>query len=300
MHATGALHAGRIALAVTLALAGPGLARAAFQDIEVSPRARALGGAWVGLRGDEYAPLHNPAGLAWATRGVAASYVRPFGFDFVSQSVVSATAALPRQLGGAGVAVRQFGVEYNAENLTSETTVALAHGFQLLADRQSQVALGYSVNYYALEYGRSITGIDPGRASAVTLNLGGQAVLRDRTRVGFYSLNVTNASIGDIDHEPLPRGVCAGVSYAPYPGVETSLDLLNALGENVQYRGGAEFQVADYAWLRAGVRTEPNIFTAGIGLRRARLMLDYGFSTGGGVLGETHQVGVGFAWPEGK
>ena len=291
---------GAVGLLAALSLAASAPARAAFEDIEVSPQTRAIGGSWVAAADDPYAPLHNPAALAWAKRAVAASYVRPFGYDFASQSALSATAALPGNWGGAGVSIRHFGVEYQKESLTSETTVSFAHGFRLLADRQSELSLGWTLNYLALEYGPSVTGIDPGHASSVTLNLGGQAVIRGRTRVGFQTLNVTDATIGDLDKEPLRRGIWAGLSYAPYPGVTTVLDMASELGRVVQYRGGAEFQVAEFAWLRAGVRTEPNVFTGGFGLKSGRLLLDYGFSTGGGVLAETHQVGIGFGFAGGK
>ena len=44
--------------------------------------------------------------------------------------------------------------------------------------------------------------------------------------------------------------------------------------------------------LRAGVVTNPNSLTAGFGYRCRGSALDYGFSTGGGVLDSTHQFGL--------
>ena len=290
------------AVATLLALVClPAPAGAAFDDIEVSPRARALGGAWAALGGDEYAALHNPAALAWAGRGCgSASYLRPFGYDFSSQSAAAMTASLPGRAGGIGLALRRFGVEYLGEQLTTETTVALGHGFRILADSQSELAVGWSLNLYALEFGRSVTGLDPGSARGLGVNLGAQAVVRERTRVGFYALNVNNPHLGRRDKEELRRSVLAGVSYAPYPGVETVLGLSNDLGQPVQWRGGTEFEVTDYLRLRAGLATEPNAFTAGVGFSRAGLRIDYAFSTGGGVLAETHQFGVGYVLGGGR
>ncbi len=289
---------GSLGWAAVLVLGVAGAARAAFEDVEVSPRARALGGSWAALSADPYAAFHNPAMLAWTDRtGGMASYVRPFGYDFSSQSVVAGAVALPHGLGGVGLGVRRFGVDYLGENLTTETTVAVAHGFHLLADRQSELTVGWAFDVYGLEFGRSVTGLDPGRASSFGLGVGAAAVIRDRTRVGFSALNLNNPSIGDRDREELRRRVSVGVSYAPYPGVETVLDIASELGEEVQYRGGAEFQVGDFASLRAGIRSEPSTFGAGIGFRLRGLRLDYGFSTGGGVLGETHQFGIGYLLP---
>lgn len=280
--------------ALALALAAPA-ARAAFEDIEESPAARALGGAWAALAGDAFAPLHNPSALAWAGRvSVAASYLEPFGLPFASQSAFAAAGALPGRLGGAGVGVRAFGVDYLGEDLEHETTVSLAHGFHLLQDRQSELAAGWAVDFYSLGFGRSVTGLDPGDARAAGVRVGATAVVRERTRVGFTATNLNNPSIGDRDREDLRRRITTGLSYAPYSGVETALAMTQELGEAVQYRGGTAVALSDAVVLRLGVRSEPNTFDAGVGLRWKGLALDYAFSTGGGVLGETHHVGVGW------
>jgi hypothetical protein len=301
----GRILASSLAFAVTLC--GPGPASAAFEDVEVSPQARALGSSGSALLSDSYAAFHNPASLAWAGRPLgAASYLRPFGYDFSSQGVFCGALALPRGFGGAGFGVRRFGVEYRGRTLTRETTLSLAHGFHLLRDHQSEVAVGWGIDTYALEYGQSAvidqgTGqvrIDPGSASAIGIQVGGVVVLRERTRVGFTVANLNNPGIGDRDREELPRRLSAGVSYSPYAGVETVLDIANELGGPVQYRGGAQFRVSEFLVLRTGIHTEPSAFSAGFGLERAGLSLDYGFSTGGGVLGDTHHFGIGYALPE--
>ena len=292
---------GRGVAALTAVVAGLGIATAAwaaFEDIEVSPRARALGGSWAALRDDAYSVFHNPAGLAWAGRlQVGASTVRPFGYDFSQQNTAAAAFALPGRWGGLGAGARGFGVEYLGETLTRENTFGVAHGFHLRRDRQSELAIGWAVNLYSLEYGRSVTGIDPGDAMALGVSVGAMAVVRERTRVGFQALNFNNPEIGDRDQEELRRRVSVGVSYAPYAGVETVLEIANELGEAVQYRGGAEFEVAEFLLLRGGIRANPSVFTAGIGLRWTGIQLDYGFSTGGGVLEDTHHLGIGYSLP---
>jgi hypothetical protein len=283
---------------VLAGLAGP--VQAAFEDVEVSPRARAMGMASVGLFPDAYSPFHNPAALSWVTQVEgAASYVQPFGYDFSSQSVISGVGDIGKW-GGVGVGVRRFGVDYRGEDLTGETTVSLAHGFRVLQDIQSTVAVGWALNVYSLDYGTSVSGIDPGSATTVGLDISGQVVLHERTRVGFYALNVNNPDIGNVDKEQLIRRVGAGISYAPYRGVVTLLDISNELGEQVQFRGGTEFEVTDFLWLRGGLRTQPNIFTAGFGIRQYGVSVDYGFSTGGGTLDPTHQFGISYILPSGN
>ncbi len=296
------------ALAGLVVLAAAAPAFAAFEDVEVSPRVRALGGAFSALPADAYTPFHNPAALAWTVDPAgAASFVRPFGYDFSEQIVASGTMGLGKW-GGLGVGVRHFGVEYHGENLTGETTVKLAHGFQLLRDMQSTLAAGWAVNLYHLDYGMSVdadparpgSGIDPGSATAFGIDLSAQATIYARTRVGFYALNVNNPSIGSTDKEDLIRRVGAGVAYVPYKGVTTALDISSQLGEAVQFRGGTEFEVNDILRLRAGIRSEPSIFTAGVGISQYGVTVDYGFSTGGGTLDATHQFGVSYVLSSGK
>ncbi len=290
-----------LAVLIAAGAGTPATARAAFEDIEVSPRARAMGGAWTALRDDAYAVFHNPASLAWAGRIQAgASTVRPFGYDFSSQSTAAGAMALPERWGGLGAGVRAFGVEYLGESLEQETTFGIAHGVHILRDRQSELAVGWAVDFYSLDFGRSVTGIDPGSATTFGLSVGAVAVVRERTRIGFHALNFNNPTIGDRDKEELRRRVAAGISYAPYPGVETVLEIANELGEAVQYRGGTEFELAEFLWARAGIKSDPSVFTAGVGLRWMGVQLDYGFSTGGGVLGETHHFGVGYAQPRAR
>lgn len=280
------------ALAALVTAAGATPAWAAFEDIEISPRARAFGGSSAASLADEYAAFHNPASLAWTKGlGAAASTVRPFGFDFATQNAVAVAVALPHRLGGVSLGVRRFGVEWLGESLTGETTVALAHGFHLRRDRQSELAIGWALDVYALDFGRSVTGLDPGNANAVGVSVGATAVVRDRTRVGFQATNLNNPVIGEQDREELRRCVTVGVSYAPYPGVETVLDIAQEMGREVQYRGGAEFAVAEMLLLRAGLQTGPYVFSAGLGLHHRGLGFDYGFSMDN-LLGETHQFGI--------
>ena len=274
---------------------------AAFEDIEVSPRTRSMGSAFMGLKADVYAPFHLASSLAWIENIEATgSFLRPFGLDFASQAVISGVGRLPGNLGGVGIGIRRFGVEYGGENLTGETTVALGYGVRLLDDLQSQLSLGATLNWYSLDYGLShvADAVDPGSDNSITIDISAQAVVQERTTVGFYAQNVTNTTIGSLDKEELRRRVGVGVSYQPYRGVSTMLDITTEQGEEVQYRGGAEFQVIEYLWVRGGIRTQPNIFTAGIGAAVKGIRLDYGFSTGGGVLDATHHIGIGYSPPD--
>jgi len=259
-----------------------------------------MGTTFIAFAPDAYAPFHNPASLAWTLDPeVAASYVQPFGVDFSKQTVAAGVLGTGK-IGGIGIGFRHFGTDYGGKDLESETTITFAQGFRLLDDAQSTVSIGWALNYYALSFGTSVSGIDPGDDSIFGLNLGAEAVLYQRTKVGVYAQNVNNPRIGELEKEELIRRVGVGISYQPYPGVLTMLDISDELGNQVQFRGGTEFQVASFLQLRGGLRTAPNIFTAGFGVLLKGVRVDYAFSTGGGTLSSSNQIGIGYAFPSGK
>jgi len=280
------------AFATLIAVASPALA--SFDDIEVSPRLRGVGSTGVATLDDAYAPLRNPSALAWADGASGAfSYLQPFSLEFATQNAVTASIPLPGAAGGIGIGIRTFGVRYLGETLDQEETFTFAHGFRLLHDTQSELAFGWSVSLMTLSFGTSVTSLDPGQASTVGFSVGAIATVRDRTRVGFVVQNLNSPKIGDHDYENIPRRLAGGLVYEPYAGVTAMLDMRADLGETIGYRGGVELNATDFLKLRAGIATEPNVFSAGLGLRiRGHLQLDYAFSSGGGVLSETHHVGL--------
>ncbi|HVP39972.1 MAG TPA: hypothetical protein VMS93_12400 [Candidatus Saccharimonadales bacterium] len=268
-------------------------ARAAFEYLEVDPRARAMGGAFTAMDGGALALFHNPASLALTEQtSVGATYVQPQGLDFVKLAAVGAVTRLPGAAGGLGIAFRRLATDYNDVTLDAENQFSLAHGFRVYHDVSTSVALGYALNVYNLKFGPTGTGDDPGSASTVGLDVGLRVTLRDRAAFGFLVQNLNNPTIGDVEKEDLPRRLVGGVAYSPYAGVTTTLDMESSLGQKVRFRGGTEFSVTDYGFLRFGVATDPNLFSAGLGLAWRGIRFDYGFSTGAGPLKDSHQVGL--------
>ncbi|HOX25874.1 MAG TPA: hypothetical protein PLL30_10105 [Candidatus Krumholzibacteria bacterium] len=272
-------------------------ARAAFENVMVSPRARAMGDASVAVPDAPFASNLNPAGLAVAPAGgaVGLSYVQPYGLDFNRLYFLGGAHRLPGGAGSLGFGFRQFKVEYEDVDLQTESTFSFSHGLYLYQDLHSSVAAGYGLSVYRLEFGETVTGFDPGDDTVVGVDVGLMATLHDRTQIGVLVHNLNAPKIGQ-DEEEIPQRLHAGVAYAPYPGVTTTFELETLQDEPVQWHGGLELEVVTGFALRAGVVTEPNKLTAGFGYSLRGWALNYGFSTGGGVLDTTHQFGVTAAW----
>lgn len=284
-----------IMILATLGLsAGP--ASAFFDNTTVSPRARGMGEATVAVSDVAYAAFNNPGHLADMDQGkVAATYVKPFRLDFTDFYYLGSGIPLSEKWGNLGVAMSHFKVGYQDTTLLQESQLTVSHGFGLYSDFHSRIDFGYSLNFYNVDLGTSVDGMDPGSDTVFGFDMGFAMTLHKRTHVGFLVKNLNNPQIG-VDQEELRRRVVAGVSYEPYDGVITTFEFDNELGYEVQYQGGLEMMVVKGFALRAGVVTNPNKLTAGFGYSVAGFGFDYGFSTGGGTLESTHHFGLTFAW----
>lgn len=269
---------------------------AAFEDVPVSPRARAMGETGVAVVDGAYATYLNPGHLGSISEGsLAASYVQPFQLSFNDYYYMGAVLPISPENGAFGISLSQFKVEHQDVTLLEESHISLGYGRTLFSDMHSKVELGGSVNMYHLKFAETTSGIDPGNDSALGLDLGLMVTVHKRTRLGVLVKNLNNPQIG-LDEEELAHRLIAGISYEPYEGVITTFAFDNELGQDVQYHGGVEMIVAEGFALRAGVLTNPNKLTAGFGYTLNRFSVNYGFSTGGGVLESTHQFGVNIAW----
>jgi len=286
-----------LALAALAVLVLPTTAGAAgvFDNLVLSPRARALGGAFVALADDETAVFANPAGLAGQEGiGLYASYVDLYGYDFLDLGAFATRMATPKgtfALGG-----RLFGADYKGVDLETEYTIALAHGFTVMEDVHSSLSFGYALNLYGLSFdAESVGGEDLGSANAFGLDIGVLGTLRGRTRFGFFVKNLNNPKMGDPDAKDLPQWFTAGVAYSPYGGVNTVLEAQKQDDEDLRACFGIEVEVSDYLTLRGGLQNQPNRLSVGFGTHWEGLRVDYSY-TSHATLPGTHHFGVGAAF----
>jgi hypothetical protein len=275
---------------VILAWAGHADARGFFDNLVLSPRARALGGAYVALSDDESAVFTNPAALAGQEGiGVYSSYVDLFGYDF--HYLGSIAASIPSKYGTFGLGGRAYAVEYEGEDLASEYSAVLGHGFTVMEDVHSSLSFGYALSFYGLTLGESVGGEDLGSASAFGLDVGVLGTLRGRTRVGFFAKNINNPKMGEPDAKDLPQWFTAGICYSPYGGVNTCLEIQKQDNEELRGCAGFEFEIAEYLVLRGGIQNQPDRLSAGFGTHWKQIHVDYSY-TSHPVLPGTHHYGL--------
>lgn len=268
----------------------------AFDDRYPSARATGMSNSFVAIANDVWAAYYNPAGLANIDNYQSGlSYQTPFSYSFLTSVFASVVVPISAEYGAAGFAVESFGVKYKGNTLNQEYVATLSHGFFLLNDIHTSLSIGYNLKYYHMELGESIGGIDLGSGGTFGLDIGIQASIYKRTYLGMYIYNLNSPTLGVDTAQDLPRRIVIGVAYRPYTGLTTSLSMNKSLGFDTQIEGGFEFELLEMLDIRFGSSTNPNRFTAGLGIEFEALQFDYAFRSHP-ILTETHTFGFMYSW----
>lgn len=265
-----------------------------FDSRYPSARATGMGEAFVAVANDVWAAYYNPAGLAQVqSYRFASAMQKPFNRSFFSNAFLGGAMPLPKSFGTLAFSFENYGVSYGGVDLSSENTATLSHAFYLLNDIHSALSFGYNLRYYNWKLANSVDGLELGSAGTFGLDIGMQASLYQRTYVGVYVYNINAPTLGVETKHDLPQRIVAGAAYRPVSGLITSVAFDKTLGYDVQMQAGFEFMPVKWLSLRLGASTDPNRFSAGIGLNYLGLRFDYSFLSHP-VLPETHKFGISY------
>lgn len=265
----------------------------------------AIGGAASALLDDASALYYNPAGLAsLSSTNAAFSHNRIGNFDFLSHSL--AYAGFPMgKFGSAAAGVRTFMTKSSqGERLSNEFTLSIAHGFTVMEDVHSSLAVGWAAHMHQLGFGTSagtyvpatdsyVDRIDLGSASAVGFDVGVRANLEGRTFLSAVLRNLNRPTLGDTDRIQLLEALTLGAAYQPYPDVVTTGEVELRSGEAPSLlRAGMEYRIVEMLTLRVGVGSEPARFSGGARIAFGNFVFDYTFGDHP-ILPSSHYLGVG-------
>ncbi len=258
---------------ITLILIQAALLLAVFDDYIPSARARAMGGAYTGVADDVNALYFNPAGLTNVKLEAQVGFSQLYGKPFSEYKTAALGFQLPKKLGTLAFGARLFDVAFEEETLMSEQVWTAGHAFNLQQDIHSQISVGYSVNYYRLQF------IDEETDDAIGIDFGATAFLHGRTKLGFSVSNLNQAVMGDTNQHPLPSKLALGISYIPYENVITTLEVKKDFAKETEFMGGVEYRIFEPLAVRFGVHSNPATWNAGIGLNVKGIELDLTYST---------------------
>jgi hypothetical protein len=265
---------------LALLLLFPAVMLGGFEQTDVSARAKALGGSYVGLSDDVWAIFFNVGGLATATRQEVSFLYTPEQFELHELSYAAVALALPTKFGTLGLAAKGYGFKLYRE---FSGTISYAHSI-------SNVGLGINFNYYAM------TIKNYGSAGTVGVDIGVLVRLLDQVRWGISAKNINSPTIGT-SCEPLPRKFSSGIAYIPQDDISITFDYQKELGFDPSPRFGFEYWIIHALALRGGMCDVPSEYAGGVGVRFSLFQVDYAFSSHQ-QLGWTHQASITIRWGE--
>ena len=246
----------------------------------IGAKAAAMGGASVAQRG-LWAMYNNPAGMARLDR-------LSFGLYYENRWLMPETAykcgaiALPTRFGCLGLSFNQYGSWKYSEN---------KFGLAYAKDFGPYLQMGLQLDYLLLHVGNEY-----GSFRAVTFELGLQSQVTDRLTLGAYIFNPASFSFEQtLNHEKLPIVMRFGLAYQFTKNFNGQFEIeKNTCREGVSLRGGVEYEAIRNLYVRAGVQTNPNILSFGIGYALRFVQVDVAAQMHS-VLGASLQIGMVFS-----
>lgn len=295
---------------VTALAAAP--ARAAFEDLDASPRATAMSGAYAAQSEDVSSVFYNPAGIIGVT-GYNALLSQEKLYSGLSDGSSLGRSALafgtPLMIGGSYWGTAAFGYDtLSLDSLYSESRMRIAWARPF----GENFYAGLAVARMGITYGSdAYTAINPvlssaQGASAMGLDLG-MIYTRGSTDFGMSIQNANEPDLGIKYPNKVDRKISLGMALHG-EGLTWDADLVSA-GGDIRIKTGAEIglmreSMGDRLRARGGFSLGSRDYraaTAGFGYKAGIVSIDYSFiyplSGISGTMG-SHQLGVAVAWGE--
>jgi hypothetical protein len=230
---------------------------AARAQLIMGARETAMGQAITGLPSTGWSVFNNPAALHNERRSLQFYSIRYYGLSELNDVAVQVSMPVKGFVVGGGV--HHFGGSVYSE---SRFRAGLSGKVAML---QAGAVVNLSSIRYAGPYANSTAvGVDAGvlyNASS-SLTLGARAV------------NLFGGKVRDALADPA-REIAAGIAYKPAGDVIFSADYVKDTRYSPSLRFGTELTVMEMLAVRAGMTTEPNTFSAGIGLMLEQLKVNF-------------------------
>ena len=315
-----------ISFALAAALCGPWPARAAYDDVGISPRAVGMSNAFTAVADDVYAIYYNPAGLAALDRPeFAASYAKLMTGLSDNSNIQNSFLAYEHPIkdgrqGVAGVALNYFSLM----GLYQEISLFGSYGRDLFAERypdrfygglnlkvlNRSVTPGSAANQPLDNNGALASGVDSVLQHTSKTNLDADLGLlwkvRPRWSLGFMAQHLfePNIAFSSNDTDKLGRNVKLGAAYrTPFSTLALDVDFPTAPDGSIDKTAA----IAAEKWLptlmfgtfglrgslAAGTRDYRQI-GVGASYKIYRMQFDYGFTIplGGLATSGSHRVGL--------
>jgi len=229
---------------------------------QIGGRSLAVSGSSVTYR-DVWSQYHNQAGLAFL-KGINVGLGFQNAFMVKELSTKSIAVALPVKSGVFGLNYAYFGYPKFNEN-----KIGLAFAKSL----GKRIAIGLQIDYLFTH----IDG-DYGNKGNAIGEIGILSEPIDNLLIGAHLYNVWRSKLSTIDDEYLPTIFKIGASYRLYQIALLSVEFEKDLDLDPVFKSGLEFELVKNFDFRAGIATNPTVFSFGFGYSYQSFNLNIAFS----------------------
>ncbi|MGD1845311.1 MAG: hypothetical protein ACFB10_07955 [Salibacteraceae bacterium] len=231
---------------------------AANDNYQIGGRSAGMGHASVTLS-DLWAGHHNQAGLAWLKRPEVGIYyenrflVRELGLR-------GALVAVPVGAGVFGLEVQNFGY-----SLYRESKYGLSYARKL----SPKVAIGVQLNYQRTRIAENY-----GSNGILTGEVGVRVKVTPEWTMGAHVFNPSRSRFADFDNERVPTILRIGTDYRFSEKVMLAIETEKDLDQKPVVKVGAEYQILEVMFIRAGIGSNPYRNSFGFGFKFNEVTID--------------------------
>lgn len=250
----------RIIIFCLIAISGvSGITHFATAQNVMGARSIATGQTGVSVPGHSWAVFSNPALISTEQRQVSFYGFRYAGIAEITDFAASLIFPFSENQ-SAGAGVHSFGFE-----LFRQTSIRAGYKYSI-----GNLHAGSAIHYTHVQQGGGY-----GSAGAFGVDIGIAVLIAETIWFGTRATNLNQASYSDTEEE-LPRELSLGASYFPSERVMITSEIVKDVRFPLSFRAGAEIELLDGFFARAGTSTKPETYAAGFGYQTSRWLINIG------------------------
>jgi hypothetical protein len=257
--------------------------KAGHENFPLGARQAGMGSTGVAYP-DIWSATHNQAGLALLDRPTFGLFYEN-RFTLKELGLKAGVFAYPTSSGTFAIDLMQFGY-----SKYSESQIGLAFAKSLGNKFSAGIKFDYLNTFFSEEYGNKGTFI---------AELGLLAKPLEHLYIGGHIYNLNRAKIAAYNDEKIPTILTVGIAYEFSEKVICTVEVEKDLDYKAIYKVGMEYRFLQNLFLRAGVTSNPNQMSFGIGYSFKRIKADISFSSHQ-VLGISPHVGFSYEFGKSK
>jgi hypothetical protein len=231
----------------------------AFERYSSSAYAMALAQAFTASARDVDAVRYNPATLSMVSGNKLMA-----GYEYIMSGIEglhNINVGFARQFvhGGIGMHMSQFGFSEQKEQ-----ALTLAYGLPLSDD----FFTGIGGDIYLVNNART------GTHTTFGLNIGFRSQLYKKWVLGVFCHNLNSPQFGVSEFGRQHSELRAGLAYEPFQDIRSEIDI-SMQKQICRVHLASEFILFNIFAVRAGVKTDPTVVSAGSGIRYKIMRIDY-------------------------